>query len=106
MAGTQFDTVTLNLDGGKEVECSVLRIFPAGDARYIALLPLTEGDGEQVYLYRYEEDKNGEPSLGYIDSDEEYAVVSAAFEEELDAMEMEELADEAEGTDELDGANE
>ena len=84
------------MEDGREVECSILRIFPAGGARYIALLPLKGNDDEEVYLYRYDEDESGEPSLGYIDSDEEYELVSDAFEEELDAMEMEELADEAE----------
>lgn len=96
MSDYTFDTVTLSLDGGQEVECSILRIFPAGDARYIALLPLKDNDNDEVYLYRYDEDENGNPSLGYIDSDEEYELVSDAFEEELDAMEMEELADESE----------
>lgn len=96
MADYSFDTVTLSLEDGREVECSILRIFPAGGARYIALLPLKDNDDEEVYLYRYDEDESGEPSLGYIDSDEEYELVSDAFEEELDAMEMEELADEAE----------
>ena len=34
------DTVTLTLDDGKEVECSIVAIYPAGDNEYIALLPL------------------------------------------------------------------
>ena len=36
-------------------------------------------------------DSNNEPVLENIDSDEEYEIVSDAFDEELDAMEYEEL---------------
>ena len=58
-------TVTLTLDDGSEVECVVLTIFEAGDRDYIALLPTegAEADEGEVYLYRYEEDADGNPSL-------------------------------------------
>ena len=48
-------TVTLTLDDGRELECVVLTIFPAGDKEYIALLPMDDEDSEEgeVYLYRY-----------------------------------------------------
>ncbi len=92
MANTnsQYDTVTLNLDGNQEVECAIIRVFPAGGHDYIALLPLEDEESDEVFLYRYEEE-DGEPTLLNIESDEEYETVSKAFEEELDAMEMEEL---------------
>lgn len=89
----EYSTVTLSLDDGSECECSIIRIFPAGEQMYIALLPL-EGeaaDNDEVFLYRYEESENGEPSLSNIESDEEYEIVSDAFDEELDAMEYEQL---------------
>ena len=57
----EYSTVTLSLDDGTECECAIVRIFPAGDNNYIALLPL---EGEAA---------------------------SNAFDEELDAMEYEEL---------------
>lgn len=58
-------TVTLTLDDGSEVECVVLTIFEAGDRDYIALLPTEGAEAEEgeVYLYRYEEDEDGNPSL-------------------------------------------
>jgi hypothetical protein len=90
---SEYSTVTLSLDGGETCECAIVRIFPAGDNTYIALLPL-EGeaaDNDEVYLYRYEETSDGEPILENIGSDEEYEIVSDAFDEELDAMEYEEL---------------
>lgn len=89
----EYDTVTLSLDDGTECECAIIRIFPAGDRDYIALLPLTgdAADNDEVYLYRYSVNSSDEPVLENIDSDEEYDIVSDAFDEELDAMEYEEL---------------
>ncbi len=88
-----YSTVTLSLDDGSECECEIIRIFHAGDNDYIALLPLSgeAADNDEVYLYRYTTDSNNEPVLENISSDEEYEIVSEAFDEELDAMEYEEL---------------
>ena len=36
----EYSTVTLSLDDGTECECAIVRIFPAGDNNYIALLLL------------------------------------------------------------------
>lgn len=36
----EYNTVTLMLDDNTECECAIIRIFPAGDNDYIALLPL------------------------------------------------------------------
>ena len=93
-------TVTLTLDDGSEVECVVLTIFEAGDRDYIALLPTegAEADEGEVYLYRYEEDADGNPSLDNIEDDDEYEVVADAFDELLDDQEVDEIV----GEDELD----
>ena len=37
----EYNTVTLMLDDNTECECAIIRIFPAGDNDYIALLPLS-----------------------------------------------------------------
>lgn len=94
----EYSTVTLSLDDGTECECAIVRIFPAGDNNYIALLPLDgpAADNDEVYLYRYAETDKGEPVLENIDTDEEYEAVADAFDEELDAMEYEELYSEEE----------
>ena len=91
-------TVTLTLDDGSEVECVVLTIFEAGDHDYIALLPTegAEADEGEVYLYRYEEDADGNPSLDNIEDDDEYEVVADAFDELLDSMEYDEIVSEDE----------
>ena len=91
-------TVTLTLDDDTTLECIVINIFQAGDKEYIALLPM-EGeaaeDGE-VYLYRYSEDEDGQPNLENIEDDEEFEIVSDAFDEMLDSAEFDELASEDE----------
>ena len=92
----EYNTVTLMLDDNTECECAIIRIFPAGDNDYIALLPL-EGeaaDNDEVYLYGYKVEGDNEPVLENIESDEEYELVSEAFDEELDAMEYEDLYEE------------
>ena len=77
--------VTLNLDDGSEVTCEILTIFDLKGQDYIVLLPLDENGEEneegEVYIYRYFEDETGAPSLDNIESDEEYAAVSAKFDE-------------------------
>jgi uncharacterized protein YrzB (UPF0473 family) len=97
----EYSTVTLILEDDTECECAVVRIFAAADKDYIALLPI-EGDAaesDEVYLYRYSENEQGEPVLENIESDEEYEAVADAFDEELDAMEYEELYSEDEEED-------
>ena len=88
-------TVTLTLDDDTTLECIVINIFQAGDKEYIALLPM-EGeaaeDGE-VYLYRYSEDEDGQPNLENIEDDEEFEIVSDAFDELLDSEEFDEMFD-------------
>lgn len=75
--------VTLDLDEDASVECRILTIFTAGERDYIALIPQDEkgednAEGE-IYLYRYAEDADGNPSLDNIETDEEYDLVSDAF---------------------------
>lgn len=85
-------TVTLTLDDGKELECVVLTIFDAGEREYIALLPIEgeEADEGEVYLYRYSEDKDGNPNLDNIEDDDEYEVVAEAFDALLEDEEFDE----------------
>ncbi|MCD8121152.1 MAG: DUF1292 domain-containing protein [Clostridiales bacterium] len=91
-------TVTLALDDGSSMECVVLTIFEAGGRDYIALLPMDRAESEEgeVYLYRYEEDADGNPSLDNIGDDEEYEIVEEAFDELLDDREYDELVGEDE----------
>ena len=90
-------TVTLTLDNDEVLECAVLTIYSVDDKEYIALLPLDEeGDNEEgdVFIYRYVETADGEPTLENIEDDDEYEAAADAFDEWLDEQEFEELVEE------------
>ena len=89
--------VTLDLDDGTQAECEILTIFTVEEQDYIALLPLDEKgepneDGE-VFIYRYFEDEDGNPTLDNIQDDDEYEAVADKFDELLDEEEFEDLDD-------------
>lgn len=92
-------TVELDLDDGSHVVCAIVTILEVQKKDYIVLLPLDEnGDNEdgEVWFYRYHEDpadSNAEPTLEYIEDDEEYEAVADAFDEYLDNAEFDELMD-------------
>ncbi len=94
-------TVDLDLDDGRHVTCSIVTILTVSGRDYIALLPLNENglnDNGEVWFYRYaenEQNPNEEPTLEYIDDDEEYEAVGDAFDEYLDSVEFDEMMDEA-----------
>ena len=90
-------TVTLTLDNDETLECVVLTIYSVGDKEYIALLPLDEeGDNEEgdVFIYRYVETADGEPTLENIEDDDEYEAAADAFDEWLDEQEFEDMIEE------------
>ncbi len=87
-------TVTLTLDNDEVIECAVLTIYSVDDKEYIALLPLNEdGQSEEgdVFIYRYVETEDGEPTLDNIEDDDEYEAAADAFDEWLDEQEFDEL---------------
>ncbi|MCR5251117.1 MAG: DUF1292 domain-containing protein [Lachnospiraceae bacterium] len=88
--------VQLDLEDGP-VDCAIVTIFSCDGKDYIALLPLDEdgnNDDGEVWIYGHEEDENGEPSLRYIDDEDEYERASEAFDEYLDEQEFDELVEE------------
>ena len=94
--GEENLTVTLTLDNDEVLECAVLTIFSAGDRQYIALLPLEDAEDTEegdVFIYRFEEDENGEPTLDNIEDDDEYELAADAFDEWMDTQEFEESGD-------------
>ena len=94
--GEENLTVTLTLDNDEVLECAVLTIYSAGDRQYIALLPLEDSEDTEegdVFIYRFEEDENGEPTLDNIEDDDEYELAADAFDEWLDEQDFEELED-------------
>lgn len=97
--GTEEDDsdilVTLTLDDNSEVECEILTIFELDEKDYIVLLPLDEMGNEnkegEVFIYRYWEDGEGNPSLENIEDEDEYEAVADRFDELLDEAEWDAL---------------
>ena len=89
-------TVTLTLDDDTELECAVLTIYEVDGKEYIALLPMNDEENEDgdVFLYRYVETEDGEPTLENIEDDDEYEAAADAFDEWLDEQEFEEMIEE------------
>lgn len=92
-------TVELDLDDGRTVVCAIVTILTVNKKDYIVLMPLNDDgqveDGE-IWFYRYFEDENDpnvEPTLEYIDDDDEYETVADAFDEMLDNAEYEAMAE-------------
>lgn len=80
--------VTLDLDDGTQMECEILTIFEVEGRDYIVLVPSDEDeeDSEEntVYIYRYMEDEDGNPSLENILDDKELKLVEDQFNELLE----------------------
>lgn len=72
------EIITIEFDDGTSVECEMMGVFDCGDKEYIALLPLDGTD--DVYLYGYSEDENGEFELTDIEDDAEFEKVVAEFD--------------------------
>lgn len=91
-------TVSLDLEDGSTVVCSIITILTVDEKDYIALQPLDEEgnpSGEDVWFYGYKENPNNpneEPELIYIDDDEELEAVFDRFDEYLDELEFDEQA--------------
>lgn len=89
-----FDQVTLTLDDDSELVCDVIATFPAKvngkEQMYIALLPADATPESEIFLYRFLE--NGEDiDLQNIEDDDEFDIVSDAFDELLDEEEFDDL---------------
>ena len=81
--GGEETTVTITLEDDSTIDCVVLTIFEADDRE--------DENNENVYLYRYRELEDGQPELTNIETDEEYEIVSDAFDELLDEQEFNEI---------------
>ena len=89
----ECDQITLTLEDGSDLVCDVISVFPVNDKNYIALLPSNDDPDAEIFLYRFIE--NGEEiELENIEDDEEFDMVSDAFDELLDAAEFDEMVGE------------
>lgn len=90
--------VTLTLEDDSEIDCQVLTIFEVEDQDYIVLIPTEDDDSEEgeVYIYRYFEDEEGNPSLDNIETEEEFEMVSEVFDQLVEDGEYDEIIEEDE----------
>lgn len=92
----EMPMITLTLDDGTILDCSVIAIFPVEDKDYIALLPMDPNTNDEdmdadVLIYEFKELENtNEVELNNIESDEEYEKVADAFDALLDSVEDDE----------------
>lgn len=80
--------ITLTLEDGESIDTEIIAAIEIEeyDKEYIAALPTEPNDefeeGEALLLI-YSEDANGEPEFSPIEDEEEFQIVSAAFEQFL-----------------------
>ena len=74
--GHEEEMMYLTLEDDTELECSVLGIFEVEDKEYIALLPVGE---EEVIMYQFVELEDDDFELISIEEEEEFEIVSEAF---------------------------
>lgn len=74
--------ITLTLDDGSDLVCSVMAVFEANNKDYIALLPLNDTEDEEVemMLFRYIEIDDEEIEIENIDTDEEFEIALNEFD--------------------------
>jgi hypothetical protein len=89
--------MSLELDDGTTLECTILAYFDVKDNTYIALLPVEYPEGfdeGDVLLYRYIELNDDAFDLQTIDDEEEFEIVADSFDEILDDIEFNAMPDE------------
>ena len=94
MIENEVASITLTMDSDEELECVILNILQVNGKDYIALLPLDDNEEEEeveVFLYRFIETEDGDPELLNIEDDDEYELVTDAFDEWMDAQDFDEL---------------
>lgn len=112
------DIVVLTDDEGNEVEFLFLDAFEVAGKRYAVLVPLEGTDnedqeapdeeyieGSEAMIFRLEQDENGDEVFVEIEDDEEWAEVTAAWED-LQDEDFEDEEDEDEDSDDDDDEEE
>lgn len=86
--------VTIELEDG-EIECAIHTIFEMEGQDYIVLVPVDENDemieDAEPFVYRYSEDKDGNPEIANIESEEEFDKVADFFDELQDDWQLQEM---------------
>lgn len=81
----EADIITLEFEGGEEIECEIMGIFDYDGKDYIALIP--QDDSDDVYIYGYEEVGEDSFDLKDIDDDELFEKVVEEFDSIMEQTE-------------------
>lgn len=86
------DVIILTLDDDTEITCFIVGVFGVENPKYEGkeYIALEVEGGEDILLYGYSEEENGEFDLRAIEEEDELVAVSAAFEELMAEMSGEE----------------
>lgn len=73
--------ITLTFDDGTSTDYKEVCIYEVDNKQYIALY---DEEKDEIYLYGYSEDENGNPELSDIETDEEFEKANEGYEEYVD----------------------
>lgn len=76
----EVGTIVLTLDDDSEIECMVIGIFDFEDKEYIALLPISEEDGDDIFIYEYKELDDEDIELNIVEDEDLFIRVASEFE--------------------------
>ncbi len=76
----EYETLELELEDGRSIECIILDIFEVEGEKYIALIDKDEPT-EEIFFYGYEEINDEDVDLTNIDDEDLFDKVVSAFEE-------------------------
>ena len=90
-----YMVITIEMEDGSEVECEVLAIFPVDGKQYIALIDKDHEDSD-IWLYRFVPVGEEEFNIEDIEDDKEFEKVEDAFNQMVEAAEIDAVIDEKE----------
>ena len=90
-----YMVVPIEMEDGSEVECEVLAIFPVDGKQYIALIDKDNEDSD-IWMYRFVPVGEEEFNIEDIEDDKEFEKVEDAFNQMVEAAEIDAVIDEKE----------
>ena len=90
-----YMVIPIEMEDGSEVECEVLAIFPVAGKQYIALIDKDNEDSD-IWMYRFVPVGEEEFNIEDIEDDKYFEKVEDAFNQMLDAAEIDAVIDEKE----------
>ena len=90
-----YMVIPIEMEDGSEGECEVLAIFPVDGKQYIALIDKDNEDSD-IWMYRFVPVGEEEFNIEDIEDDKEFEKVEDAFNQMVEAAEIDAVIDEKE----------